>query len=166
MLLNFSINKLTSSTAMVTRCHRFHHVVVTVLLTISLTTVSSLDFSERDSRSRHPDLQVKSRATVTDANQRMAENEESNLESVVWHIKVSNRQLRSDDLNEASGKPYHESDTDVGENCTSLNHNSSCEFVHAECANHARLIDYLAFVLCDLVNVKVCHLNCVLPCHL
>ena len=46
------------------------------------------------------------------------------------------------------------------ENCTSLQHdsldyNSSCELVHNECQGKVQLINYLAFVVCDLKSVQV-----------
>ena len=34
-------------------------------------------------------------------------------------------------------------------------YNNSCEYVHAECSHKVHLVDYLAFVLCDLKHVKV-----------
>lgn len=34
-------------------------------------------------------------------------------------------------------------------------YNNSCEFVHAECADKAELIDYLAFICCDLAVLQV-----------
>ena len=36
-------------------------------------------------------------------------------------------------------------------------YNDSCNFVHAECKDKSELIDYLAFVLCDLPKAQVLH---------
>lgn len=57
------------------------------------------------------------------------------------------------------------SDSDQGynegnDNCTNpryppQKYQSSCDFVHAECAKKAELIDYMAFVVCDLTSVQV-----------
>lgn len=54
------------------------------------------------------------------------------------------------------GQQYNE---DSG-NCTNPRHppqkyKSSCEFVRTECADKAELIDYIAFVVCDLTSVQV-----------
>lgn len=48
----------------------------------------------------------------------------------------------------------------VSDNCTHPRqplprYNNSCDFVHAECGGKAELIDYLAFVLCDLPRAQV-----------
>ena len=45
-------------------------------------------------------------------------------------------------------------------NCTNpryppQNYKNSCEFVRTECAEKAELIDYMAFVVCDLTAVQV-----------
>lgn len=45
-------------------------------------------------------------------------------------------------------------------NCTNprhppQNYKSSCEFVRTECTEKAELIDYIAFVVCDLTSVQV-----------
>ena len=34
-------------------------------------------------------------------------------------------------------------------------YNSSCQYVHEECAGQSQLLNYLAFVVCTLDNVKV-----------
>ncbi len=49
---------------------------------------------------------------------------------------------------------------EVEDNCTHPHqplpqYNDSCDFVHAECSDKTELIDYLAFVLCDLPNAQV-----------
>ena len=54
------------------------------------------------------------------------------------------------------------SEIDGDDNCTHPTeplpyYNNSCEFVHAECADKAELIDYLAFVCCDLAVLQVSH---------
>ena len=53
------------------------------------------------------------------------------------------------------------------QNCTNprsppLMYNSSCAFVEAECSEEYELINYLAFVLCDLHRVQVCGIVVVL----
>lgn len=55
---------------------------------------------------------------------------------------------------------YTSADGNGDDNCThptepQPRYNSSCEFVHAECADKAELVDYLAFICCDLAVLQV-----------
>lgn len=59
---------------------------------------------------------------------------------------------------------------DHADNCTHPRHplpryNDSCDFVHAECEGQSELIDYLAFVLCDLRKAQVYLYLCSCLCH-
>ncbi len=65
---------------------------------------------------------------------------------------------------ERDGEEVHETEEEEEEkipedNCTHPRqhpmYNDSCDFVHAECGGKSELIDYLAFVLCDLPKAQV-----------
>lgn len=58
--------------------------------------------------------------------------------------------------NSSSSDEYSER----SDNCTNprnppQKYKTSCDFVHDECAGKAELIDYMAFVVCDLPTVQV-----------
>ena len=66
-------------------------------------------------------------------------------------VRAANNSSNSD-----SGQKYNEGRG----NCTNprhppQNYKSSCDFVRTECAEKAELIDYMAFVVCDLRSVQV-----------
>lgn len=66
-------------------------------------------------------------------------------------VRATHNNSGSDD-----GQRYNEG----SDNCTNprhppQNYKSSCDFVHAECAEKAELIDYMAFVVCNLTSVQV-----------
>lgn len=57
----------------------------------------------------------------------------------------------------SSSSDEHSEDSD---NCTNprnppQKYKNSCDFVHDECASKAELIDYMAFVVCNLPSVQV-----------
>ena len=69
--------------------------------------------------------------------------------------------------NNSDDSQHHDERND---NCTNprhppQNYRDSCDFVQAECAKNAELIDYMAFVVCGLTSVQVSiHLLLLLVC--
>lgn len=72
----------------------------------------------------------------------------------------------ADEEEDREGGGVHDEDGDdeeegkIQDNCTHPRqpfpwYNDSCDFVHAECGGKSELIDYLAFVLCDLPKAQV-----------
>ena len=81
-------------------------------------------------------------------------------------VGMVHRDVR-DEKNYTSGDDPGEDDdneetesSEYDDNCTHPRqyfpqYNDSCDFVHAECTGKSELIDYLAFVLCDLPKAQV-----------
>lgn len=84
--------------------------------------------------------------------------------------RLGNRLVR-DERNytdeDEGGEEEDESAKYTDDNCTHPRqpypwYNDSCDFVHAECRGKSELIDYLAFVLCDLPKAQVIIITTVL----
>lgn len=91
-----------------------------------------------------------------------------NRPSIVLGVRESDYYPTSNYTSEGGGgqddggedEDDEESAKDSDDNCTHPRqpfpwYNDSCDFVHAECGGKSELIDYLAFVLCDLPKAQV-----------
>ena len=68
--------------------------------------------------------------------------------------------IRSTELGNGSDTDPADSAGSGSDNCTDPRHpprsyTTSCDFVHAECSKKAKLMDYMAFIVCDLTSVQV-----------
>lgn len=73
------------------------------------------------------------------------------------HFPTSRKLLGFGHNNDGSCKVDEEDNGDVDNaNCSHpLHQNNSCQFVKDNCGDDVALIDYLAFIACDLPHVKV-----------